>query len=577
MKPNWLRTLANRPSMRIGLAVILIIVGLAPIGVPILSDSSWRTPSDRDAQITAPAVPQPQAFVYRTGADAGDFTRVERSDDGGKTWYAVASIPANVAELIATPGDEQIVYGRSEGAVWMSRDGGETWSLAGELPSRPLSLAVMSKAAGAVLVGTESAGLAISRDGGGSWQVVADPTLNLNGTASVAVTALEINPEDETIVYATTAVWLGTSSVRLTPVGTFVSVDGGRLWLQMDALPLNGGVGTDIDAVTQKPTTVLVENSLGVQTQELKMSPELVEELNNADAAVRSSVARVLGLLGDRAAVQPLLDHLNDPDVLTGDRVAEALGRLGGVGSAAPISASLTEALESDQEAVRARAAYGLGLLKLEAAVEPLAWRLGADSPMVARRAAEALASIGTPDAMAALTIPLADTELTPARHAAMTGLELAGDPATGALVSAMGSGTRSLRAHAAEMLGYIKPAAAVGPLAAALQDVEPAVRGQAAWALGEIASPEAQSALARAGTQTTDVATKTAIAAAQQRAEQATVGLRPDAVFGDGFFGQLSNVPATSWTFFGLALVLALALLILAPRTQPMRQRRQG
>ena len=575
MKLNWLRTLANRPTMRIGLAVILIIVGLAPIGVPILSDSSWRTISDRDGQIAPPADPQPQAFVYRTGAQAEDLTRVERSDDGGKTWYVVASIPAKIAELMATPGDEQVVYGRSKDAVWVSRDGGETWTLAGELPSRPLSLAVMSKAAGATLVGTESAGLAISRDSGESWQVVADPTLNLNGTASVAVTALEINPEDETIVYATTAVWLGTTTTRLTPIGTFVSVDGGRLWLQMDALPLNGGVGTKIDPLTQKPLTVLVENSLGVQTQELKMSPELVGELNNADPAVRLSVARVLGLVGDRAAVQPLLDHLNDPDVLAGDRVAEALGRLGDASAAAPISAALIEALESDQEAVRARAAYGLGLLKLEAAVGPLAGRLSADSPMVARRAAEALASIGTADAMTALTIPLSDTELTPARHAAMAGLELAGDLATTALVSSVGSEDAALRAHAAEMLGYIKPANAVGPLVAALQDEEPAVRAQAAWALGEIANPEAQSALARAGSQATDVATKTAIAAAQLRAEQAIVGLRPDAVFGDGFFSQLSNVPATSWTFFGLFLILALALLILAPRTKPMRQSR--
>ncbi len=571
MKTNWLRTLANRPSMRIGLAVILIIVGLAPIGVPILSDSSWRTASGPAGEIAAPVAPQPQAFVYRTGAQTENLTHVERSDDGGQTWYAVASIPAQIAELIATPGDEQVVYGRGEDAVWMSHDGGETWTLSGRLPSRPLSLAVTSKATGAVLVGTESVGLAISRDGGESWQVVDDPTLTMSGMAPVAVTALKVNPEDETIVYATTAVWTGTSTARLTPVGTFVSVDGGRVWLQMDALPLNGAAGTDINPVTNQPLTVLVENGLGMQAQELKVSPELIEELNSSDAAVRSSVARALGLMGDRAAVQPLLAHLNDPDVLVGDRVAEALGRLGDV-SAAP---ALFTALESDQEAVRARAAYGLGLLKLEAAVELLAERLRTDSPMVARRAAEALASIGTPDAMAALTIPLADTAITPARHAAMAGLELAGNQAAGALVSALSSEDASLRTHAAEMLGYIKPVDAVSPLAAALEDAEPAVRAQAAWALGEIASPEAQTALAQAEAQAGDDTTKTAIIAAEQRAERATLGPRPVAAFGDGFFSQLSNVPATSWTFFGLFMVLALALLLMAPRTEPMRPSR--
>ncbi len=355
MKTNWLRTLASSPSLRIGLAVILIIVGLAPIGVPILSDSSWRAVSGLEGEAATPAVQQPQAFVYRTDAEGDNMTRVERSDDRGRTWYAVASIPAKIVELVATPGDEQVVYGRGENAIWISRDGGTTWVVGGQLPSRPLSLAVTSTAAGTVLAGTESVGLAISRDGGGSWQVVDDPALTMGGAAPIAVTALEINPQDETIVYATTAVWTGTSAARQTPVGTFVSVDGGRLWLQMDVLPFDGGVGTRIDPVTNQPLTVLVENSMGVQTQKLELSQGLLDELNNEDARVRSSVARILGLLGDRSAVRPLMDRLYDPDVLVGDRVAEALGRLEDV-SAAP---ALVTALESSQEAVRARAGLG--------------------------------------------------------------------------------------------------------------------------------------------------------------------------------------------------------------------------
>jgi len=571
MKPNWLRTLANSPALRIGLAVILIIVGLAPIGVPILSDSSWRAMSGVDGQDATPAALQPQAFVYRADAQGDNLTRVERSDDGGRTWYAVASVPAKIAELVATPGDEQVVYGRGENTIWISRDGGETWVVGGQLPSRPLSLAVTSTATGAVLAGTESVGLAISRDGGESWQVVDDPTLTMGGAAPIAVTALKINPEDETIVYATTAVWTGTSAARQTPVGTFVSVDGGRLWLQMDALPFDGGAGTNIDPVTNQPLTVLVENSMGVQTQKLEMSSGLLDELNNEDSRVRSSVARVLGLLGDRSAVQPLIDLLYDPDVLAGDRVVDALGRLGDL-SAAP---ALVTALESSQEAVRARAAYGLGLLKFEPAVSTLGERLRADTPMVARRAAEALANIGTADALAALTVPLADVELTPARHAAMAGLELAGEQASTALVSALAAEDATLRAHAAEMLGYVKAAGAVSSLATALQDAEPTVREQAAWALGEIASPEAQSALARAATQATDDATKTAVAAAQQRAGQTTGSLRTGVVLGERFFSQLSNVPATSWTFFGLFVVLALALLVMTSRTEQLRQSR--
>ncbi len=571
MKSNWLKTLASRPALRIGLAVVLILIGLAPVGQPILSDSSWRASAAPAGQATVPANAQPQAFVYRAAPQGDALTQVERSDDGGKTWHAVTSIPEKVTEVMAVPGDEQVVYGRSATAIWVSRDAGASWGHTGQLPSRPMALAVTSKNTGMLLLGTESVGLAMSRDGGETWQVVNDPTLTMSGAAPIAVTALKVNPGDESIIYATTGVWTGTSEARLSPVGTFVSVDGGRLWLQMDQLPLSGGPATGITAVEGKPLAVLVDNSKGVVAQELKMSPELIDELNSGDPAVRAAVARVLGLLGDRTAVQPLLDHLNDQDMLAGDRVAEALGRLGDR-SVAP---ALMQTLNADQEAVRARSAYALGLLKHEAAVDLLAQRLRTDRPVVARRAAEALANIGTPAAIQALTLPLADAEMTPARHAAMAGLEQAGKQAEGPLVSALSAQNPALRAHAAEMLGWIKPNDAVKPLAAALKDADPAVRTQAAWALGEIATPEAQDALVQAARQAKDDATKTAVATAQQRAREATVGVRPAEALGEGFLSALSSVPATRWTFFALFLALALALLLLTPRAAAIQNRR--
>jgi HEAT repeat protein len=231
--------------------------------------------------------------------------------------------------------------------------------------------------------------------------------------------------------------------------------------------------------------------------------------------------------------------------------------------------------LNSDQEAVSARSAYALGLLRHEAAIDLLGEHLRTDRPMVARRSAEALATIGTPAALSALTVPLADVEMTPARHAAMAGLEQAGRQATEPLVAALQSQNPAIRANAAEMLGYIKPADAVMSLAAALKDTEQSVRTQAAWALGEIASADAQEALAQAARQAKDDTTKTAVVTAQQRAYEATVGARPAAEFGDGFLSALSHVPATSWTFFALFLALALALLLLTPKTQMPERRR--
>lgn len=571
MNTKWLRTLATRPALRISLAVLLIVIGFAPVSQPIFSDSSWRASAATVGQSAAPATAEPPAFTYRINAQGDALTQVERSDDGGKTWHAVAGIPEKTSEIMPVAGDEQVVYAASAGAVWVSRDGGATWAHTGKLPSRPMSLAVLSKANNGVLVGTESVGLVVSRDGGETWQVVNDATLTMNGAAPIAVTALKVNPQDETIIYATTAVWTGTSEARLTPVGTFVSTDGGRAWLQMDQLPINGGPATSINLVDGRPLSLMVDTSKGSVAQELKMSPELIDALNSGDPATRASVARVLGLLGDKTAVQPLLGRLNDPDALAGDRAAEALGKL----NDPSVGPALIETLNSDQEAVRARSAYALGLMKYEAAVDLLGERLRTDRPAVAGRAAEALANIGTPAALNALTVPLADAELTPARHAAMAGIEQAGSPAGQPLVAALQSPNPALRANAAEMLGYVKSEDTVRPLVAALKDSEPAVRTQAAWALGEIASPAAQTALAQAARQATDETTKTAVVAAQQHAQQSTVGLRPAAEFGDGFLAGLSRVPATSWTFFALFLALALALLLLTPRAEPIHNGR--
>jgi HEAT repeat protein len=570
MKPDWLRTLASQPALRIGLAVLLIVIGLAPVGAPILSDSSWRASAEQ-SETPAQATPV-DPFAYRIRAQGDIQTQVERSDDGGKTWHAVASIPEKVLELAPVKDDEQVVYARSDESIWVSQDGGATWAHTGALPSRPMALAVTSRANNAIFVGTESVGLAVSRDGGETWQVVNDPTLTMSGMAPIAVTALRLDPQDETIVYAATAVWTGTSTARLTPVGTFVSLDGGRLWLQMDQLPLNGGPAERIDIIEGRSLAVVVDNGENTVAQELKFTPELLDELNSADPVVRASVARALGLLGDSAAVQPLMDRLNDEDVLVGDRVAEALAAVGDP----RVGPAFVNLLNADSEALRARAAYGLGLMRYEAATDLLAERLRVDRPLVARRAAEALANIGTPAAMTALTVPLADAEMTPARHSAMAGLEQAGPAATDALVAALESPNPAQRSHAAEMLGWVQSPESVDALAVALRDEDAAVRTQAAWALGEIGNEEARGALATAQRNASDDATETALVNAQQRATVNSRADRPAPAFGDGFIAALSSVPATAWTFFALFMALALALLLLTPSmAEPVREER--
>ena len=205
----------------------------------------------------------------------------------------------------------QRLYDRQANGIWFSDDAGISWAQAGALPSRPLSIAVAERSSlpgtpAPVFVGTESLGLLRSDDGGASWQpAVRDGSdseaLSRGNAAPLAVTALAIDPENEQIVYAATNIWLGTSSVRLTPLGVAVSVDGGRQWLQLStALPSDAPVW-HLEPVAGQPLSVVTVNNTGSHTVSLKMSPELLGLLQDSDPAVRASAARAIALIGGKA------------------------------------------------------------------------------------------------------------------------------------------------------------------------------------------------------------------------------------------------------------------------------------
>ena len=336
-------------------------------------------------------------------------------------------IGATASVAVAMRGNDntppQRVYAREADGILVSDDAGINWTQAGALPSRPLALAAAQGTPGLVFVGTESRGLLRSNDGGASWQSVDGAILAEGLAATIAVTAVAINPEDEQIVYAAINIWLGTHTAHLSPVGVVVSVDGGRQWLQMSRAKLSDTQVWRLEPVAGQPLSVVATDSTGSPAVSLKMSPELMGLLHDSNPAVRASAARAIGLIGDPAALPGLMQGLTDPDALAGQRIAEAIGRIGD----RSVSADLLNVLASAPTAERTRAALALGMLKSPEAVPGLAALLSAGDPNAQRVAAEALATIGTPEAMAALMAPLADSQMTSARHAAMGGLEMAG------------------------------------------------------------------------------------------------------------------------------------------------------
>jgi HEAT repeat protein len=562
MAHKLINTILTRPWLRIGLAVGLLVAGLAPIGVPIVSDNSWRF-SQSPSEIAAVEPAQP--FMYRTASTADGSTRVQRSDDGGASWQEAAAIPAPVKELTAAAGNEEIVYARTPTSVWVSEDAGATWSQTASLPSRPAALAVTGKGTGTVYVGTESGGLFRSNSRGATWESFANSAFPAAGAAPLGVTALAINPEDQQIVYAAVGFWLGTSHVRFDPLGMFASVDGGSHWFQMSRSALGSPPVEKVEPVAGQPLAVVAVDAAGDNRIEMGLSEALAAALDAADPGSRAAAARTIGLVGDRAALPVLLDHLrSDTDILAGEQIGWAIGQLGDLSAVQP----LLETLANQDEALQSRAAYALGLLGAKEAVPILAQTLETGGAMAQRRAAEALAAVGTPEAMDALQAPLSNTGLTSARNAAMIGLEAAGERAVPSLSRALAADSPAMRSNAAEMLGWLRADQATPELSRALADADDAVRVQAAWALGEIGTPEARQALAAALKSETNAGVRQASQAALARGGTSS---RPvplaESGWAAGLLGILATIPVGKWAFMTLATGMAVFLLLAGSR----------
>lgn len=562
MAQTLINPILTRSWLRVGLALVLLVAGLAPIGVPILSDNSWRA---AQAGPEAATVETGQPFMYETLSDSNGWTRVRRSHDGAATWEDVAAIPAPVSELVAVAGNEQVVYARTATSIWASEDAGATWSQTASLPSHPMVLAVTGDKTGTVYVGTESMGIQRSNNRGQSWQSLDMPAFSNAGAVPLGVTALAINPEDEQIVYAATGFWLGTTHVRFNPAGLLASVDSGNHWFEMSRAELGSAPVEQIEPVAGEPLTVVTVDATGSNRTQMELNETLLASLDDPDAGLRAAAARAIGLAGDRDAVPVLLDHLQrDPDILAGEQIAAALGRLGDR-SVVPV---LLEVLDTGNEAMQSRAAHALGLLQAEEAVRPLARTLETGMPMAQRSAAEALAAVGTPEAIAALQAPLSNAQTTSARNAAMIGLEVAGDRAVDSLTQALSDQNPVLRTSAAEMLGWLRAGPATPQLSQALTDSDAGVRMQAAWALGEIGSAEARQALASALRSESSPEVQQTAQAALARMETPTSS---SAFLGSdwqaGLLRVLSTIPVGRWAFMILATAVAVFLLLAGSR----------
>ncbi len=190
----------------------------------------------------------------------------------------------------------------------------------------------------------------------------------------------------------------------------------------------------------------------------------LVEALDDADANVRKNAAFGLGSMGSDAveAVPALLSTLKDSESGVRMDVAVALRNITPASPEIMAMAvkELTVDLQHEEAQVRQGAAFGLGILGLEAhsAIPDLITTLKDSDEQVSLKAAIALKRMGQP-AVAALTEALNHPEM-------------------------------QVRAKAAFALGKIK-ASIVPSMTAALQNTDRQIRQSAAQSLEKLSSPE--------------------------------------------------------------------------------------
>lgn len=179
----------------------------------------------------------------------------------------------------------------------------------------------------------------------------------------------------------------------------------------------------------------------------------LTEQIKTGSWDDRRVACRRLAVLGDAAAVHPLLYALDDQDASVREAAFTALGELNHPLAAGPMIEHLTRETELN---VRVAAIQALGKLRNPNAVPPLAKLLSDETPNIRMAAARALGTIRDIRALSSLAACLEDINL-------------------------------YVRAAACQSMGQLENAGAIRQLIDMLGDVEPLVREKSLEALDRL------------------------------------------------------------------------------------------
>ncbi|MEA3488865.1 MAG: HEAT repeat domain-containing protein, partial [Candidatus Omnitrophota bacterium] len=230
---------------------------------------------------------------------------------------------------------------------------------------------------------------------------------------------------------------------------------------------------------------------LGELGDKLAVEP-LLEKLSDPDPNVRQAVVRALGKLGDKLAVEPLLEKLSDPDPAVRRAAAESLKKSGAAKT--QMVDGYIKALSSLDETVCMEAAETLGRLGDKGAVEPLLKKLSDPDPGVRKAVAIALGELGDKRAIEPLLSMLSDPDpgVRRAVTVALRKLRATRAQMVDGYIKALSSSNKIACMEAAEALGRLGDERAFGPLLERLLDWHKGFSRTVATALGKLGDKRA-------------------------------------------------------------------------------------
>ncbi len=279
-----------------------------------------------------------------------------------------------------------------------------------------------------------------------------------------------------------------------------------------------------IDALTNLEQIDLLLDALGLDVEDdaadWAKAESFVQDLDADEAALRMAAANVLGMMGSKNAVQPLLDHLDDPNPRVRARIGRALGKIGDQSAASGLVAHLS----GEPVGVRREVADALGYIGGEVALEGLLKAANDDSEAVRRTIASSLGQFGNTRPIDTLLDLLEDQSDLVRRAATFSLIEILSNVSTErsdqlrneivdkmnamedesiveSLVEIIEEGTQMhQRRNAVWMLGRVtgegRSEAAIDALIGALEDEDHLISQFAATSLAEIGGSEVETAL---------------------------------------------------------------------------------